>query len=75
MDEISIDEVGQYLQNSKDSLLKAKQRSCNTSRWERHKFMSRFALEKKNYDSNIEMDSAHDTAMPCESTNYLDDID
>ena len=37
--------------------------------------MSRFALEKKNYVSNIEMDSAHDTAMPCESTNYLDDID
>lgn len=37
--------------------------------------MSRFALEKKNYDTYIEIDSAHDTAMPCESTNYLDDID
>ena len=75
IDETSVNEVGQYLQNSKDSLLKAKDKCSNMSRWEKHKFMSKFALERKNYDSYIEIDSAHDTAMLLESTNYLDDID
>lgn len=47
MDEISINKVGQYLQNYKYSLLKAKQKCYNMSRWEKHKFMSKFALERK----------------------------
>lgn len=48
--------------------------------------MSKFALERKNYNSYIEIDSARpasqpsagwleDAAMPSESTNYLDDLD
>jgi hypothetical protein len=64
MDEISIEEVGQYLQNYKDYFLRAKQKSSCLSTWERHKFMSKFALERKNYNSYIEIDSAHDAAMP-----------
>ena len=44
MDEISIEEVGQYLQNYKDYFFKAKQKCSNLSRWERHKLMSKFAL-------------------------------
>lgn len=37
--------------------------------------MSKFALERKNYNSYIEIDSTHDAAMASESTNYLDDLD
>ena len=40
--------------------------------------MSRFAHERKKYDSYFEINNARpseDVAMPSESTNYLDDLD